>query len=310
MEAEKNIISSEAKLSAIAWVLFFAPFLKNITKSDFFSDYEKDFIKWYVKIWYVNIFFLIIVLLSVWLNFFLDNQVLFWISNSCSIVIYIISVLTIFACAKEIGMWMWEESPKQNIQHKWQLIKAYTPIMNFMLRFHKENYNMPYRWLKESILLRTLFIFGALLLWNSFWVGVLAFIVIRITLLLLNIDIIPLSVKRAINSLFSCNPWEAFAYIFSPIVSKIKKTDYETTLQNRKQSYMQWQHFWVSILFQYILFVGLVFLLYRWVSFSVNHIVLFIAMLLRIIRLIVFYIHKKALLKIPILSEIVSLVFH
>ena len=45
MESEKNIISSDSKLSAIAGVMFFAPFVKNMIKSDFFSDYEKDFIR-------------------------------------------------------------------------------------------------------------------------------------------------------------------------------------------------------------------------------------------------------------------------
>jgi hypothetical protein len=30
-----------------------------------------------------------------------------------------------------------------------------------------------------------------------------------------------------------------FAYIFAPIVSKIKKADYQTVLQTRKQQYIQ-----------------------------------------------------------------------
>jgi hypothetical protein len=56
------------------------------------------------------------------------------------------------------------ETLMQNIQHKEQVIKAYTPVLNFILWFRQENYSMPYRWLKESILLRTVFVFGTLLL--------------------------------------------------------------------------------------------------------------------------------------------------
>jgi hypothetical protein len=56
-----------------------------------------------------------------------------------------------------------------------------------------------------------------------------------VILLLLNIDIVPLSMKKTINSLFSCNPGEIFAYFFAPIVSKFKKTDYKTVLQAQKQ---------------------------------------------------------------------------
>ncbi len=310
METEKNIISSDAKLSAIAGVMFFAPFVKNMIKQDFFSDYEKDFVRWYVKIWYINLIFLIIVLLSVGINLFWVNQTLPWIATIWSIIIYTISVLTIFACAKEVCMWMWNESVIQDIQHKWQLIKSYTPIVNFILWFRQENYNMPYRWLKESVLMRTFFIFWTLLLWNVFWIWILIFIAIRVWLLLLNVDIIPLGVKKAINLIFSCNPWEMFSYIFAPIVSKFKKLDYETVLQAKKQSYMQWQRFWISIILQYILFIGALFLLHRWIDFSINHLILFIAMLLRIIRFILFCTYKKTLLKIPILSEIVSLIFH
>ena len=309
METEKNIISSDTKLSAIAGVMFFAPFIKNMLKSDHFSDYEKSFLGWYIKVWYINLIFLAIILLATWLNFFWSNQVLSRIITIWSISIYIISTLTVFACANNVGLRMDNESMRQNVQHKWQLIKSYTPVVNFILRFRQENYNMPYRRLKESILLRTIFIFGALLLWDPFWIGVLVFILIRVCLLLLNVDIIPLNVKKVINSTFSCNPWEMFSYLFSPIISKIRKLDCETILQAKKQWYMQWQHFWIWIFLQYVLFVGILFLLYRWIGFSINHIVLFIATLLWILRVVTFYAYKKALLRIPILSEIVSLVF-
>ncbi len=310
METEKNIFSSDVKLSAIAGVMFFAPFIKSMIKSDLFSDYEKEFVRWYVKVWYINLIFLVIVLLAVWFNLFLANQALSWIITIGSIIIYVISILTIFACANDVSMWMGNESAKQDIQHKWQIIKAYTPIINFIFRFRQENYNMPYRRLKESILLRTFFIFGTLLLWDLFWIGILVFIAVRVGLLVLNVDIIPLNVKKSVNSTFLCNPWEIFSYIFSPIVSKIKKLDYETVLESRKQSYIQWQHFWISIILQYTLFFGILYLLHSWIDFSINHIILFIASLLRIFRVIMFYIYTKALLKIPILSEIISLVFH
>ena len=50
METERNIISSEAKLSAIASVMFFSPFVKNSIKSEDFSEDEKIFINGYIKI--------------------------------------------------------------------------------------------------------------------------------------------------------------------------------------------------------------------------------------------------------------------
>ena len=310
MEIEKNVISSEAKLSAIAWVMFFAPFVKSRIKSDLsLKDEEKSFISWYTKIWLANLVLLGIVLITSLVNIFLVNWILSWIATIWSMIIFVISILSVVAWINDLPMWGENESLVQNIQHKWQILKSYIPILNFTLWFRQENYNMPYRWLKESTLLRTFFIFGTLLLGNSFGFWVIIAIAIRIILLLINIDIIPLSIKKAINSIFSCNPWEIFAYLFAPLTSKLKKVDYETTLHAKKLWYMQWQNFWIWIMIQYILFLGALFLLYRWIEISIENIILFIAAIFRIIRVILFCAYKKTLLKIPILSEIVSLVF-
>ena len=311
METEKNIISSEAKLSAIAGVMFFAPFIKNKLKSDSsFSQEEKDFIEWYIKVWYTNIFLLVIVLASAMTDIFIINWFLPWITVIGGIIIFIISLLSILVCSNDISILLPEEHLKQNIQHKSQILKAYTPILNFFSWFRQNNYDMPYRWLKESILLWTIFIFWTLLFKTPFWIGVLIFLALRIILLLINIDIIPINIKKAINSIFSCNPWEITAYIFFFFSSKIKKSDYKTVLQDKKLWYMQWQKLWIWIILQYIMFIGILFLLHRWITFSLSNIIIFIAIILRIIRIIIFYIYKKSLPRIPILSEIISFIFH
>ena len=310
METERNIISSEAKLSAIAGLLFFAPFVKNRINFEDFSEYEKNFVHWYIQVWYLNMIFLVIVLIAALINLIEYHRILSWIINIWSFAIYIISVFSVFACANDLSMRGPNESLTQDIQHKWLILKSYVPVLNYAMWFRQQDYNMPYRWLKESVLLRTFFIFWTLLLWSSFWMGVLIIIAVRIILLMINVDIVPLSMKKAINSTFSCNPWEIFAYIFAPIVSKLRKVDYETVLQARKQWYMLWQNFWIWIIIQYILFIGILVLLHRRINISVDNIILFIAAIMWIIRIIIFFMHKKMLLKIPILSEIVSLVFH
>ena len=310
MESEKSIISSEAKLSAIAGVMFFAPFVKYGIKSEEFSEDEKNFIYGYTQVWFLNLIFLLLILLAALVNFFEFNEISTWIIKIWSLAIYIVSVFSIFACANDLGMRCPDESINQKIPYKWQVLKAYTPLVNFIFWFRQENYSMPYWWLKESILLRTIFIFGTLLLWNWFWIGMLVIILIRVILLMLNIDIIPISIKKAINVLFFCNPWEMFAYIFAPIVSKIKKADYQTVLQTRKQQYIQWQTFWIWIMLQYVLFIGILFLLYRWINISLYNATIFIAVMLWVLRVIIFYKDKWTFLRIPVISEITSLVFH
>ena len=310
MDTTKNNISPQAMLSAVAGLMFFAPFVKcNVNNDSSFSDEEKDFVMWYIQVWFVNLAFLAIVLIAALTNMFWVWPYLSWLINIWSIAIFIISIFSIVSCANSLSMRKSDEKIVYNIQHKDQILKSYTPIINFSLRFRQNDYSTPYRWLKESILLRTCFIFWTLLLWSSFWLWILAIILVRFILLLLNVDIIPLSMKKAINNSFSCNPWEIFAYIFAPIVSKLKKSDYETVLQERKSQYAQWQKLGIGIILQYLMFGGILYLIHRNITLSVNEIILYIATVLWLIRIIMFTVSKKTFLGIPILSEIVSLIF-
>lgn len=311
MEDQKNIISSQAKLSAIAEIMFFSPFVKNNVKENpDFSPEEKSFINGYYKIWNFNLSVLCIVIIASIINLFYSYPILSLISNIWSIILYMTISIPILICINEVGMRKEDEKIKQDIPNKKQLLKAYLPILNFKYWFHQENYNMPYRRLKESILLRTIFIFWTFLFWNGIWLTIFLVIVVRIILLLANIDIVPLNVKKAINQSFLCNPGEIVSYFSAYIISKIKKVDYKTSLEIEKQKYQQWQKFWIWIIIQYLLFIATICYIHRWITISIEYIVLAFALVLRMVRIFLFYRNKKAFLKIPIISEIVSLVFH
>lgn len=311
MENQPKDISSQAKLSAIVGMMFFAPLVKNNIQNDSsLLPEEKEFVSWYIQVGYANLTLLIITLLAALINAFQSHIILDWIIMFGSFSIFVITVLSLFACSNNINMRKSDEKIVTDIQHKWQLLQAYIPGLNFILWYRQEKYDMPYWRLKESILLWTVFIFGTLLLKTYFGIWILIVIVIRIGLLMINIDIIPLSIKKAINSIFSCNPWEIFAYIFAPIVSKIRKADYLAVLQARKQWYAQWQSFGIWILLQYIIFIAILYFMYHDIVLSWIQIVLLFAVILWIFRMVIFYKYKKNLLKIPILSEITSLVFH
>ena len=313
MESQKSIISSHAMTSAIAGMMFFAPLVKNSLDSDpILTPEDKKFVIWYIQVWYANLTFLLIVLAAALINLFRVNSILSWIITIWSFAVYIITLFSIFACANRLSMWSENESIMQKIPQKGQLLKSFIPIINFSIRFRKDDYSMPYWRLKESIFLRTFFVFGTLLLGQSFGVGVLIIIAARILMLLLNIDIVPLSMKKALNSCFSCNSGEITSYLFAPIISKIKKIDYEIVLQKEKDKYVKWQSFWMWIILQYIMFLWILYLLYSEILYitRVDEIILFVAIFFRLIRVITFYVHKKSLLRIPILSEFTSLIFN
>lgn len=310
METQQNNISSQAMLSAIVGMMFCAPFVKNNIKNDpDFSGEEKDFIMWYVQVWFINLVFLVIVLIAAIINVFWVQSALSRIVKIWSFAVYIVTIFSLFACINNLTMWKSDEKLVTNIQNKRQILKAYIPILNFISWFRQEDYNKPYRRLKESTLLRSIFIFWTLLIGNSFGIWVLIIIGIRIILLMLNVDIIPLSIKKAINSMFLCNTWEISAYLFSPIVSKFRNANYETVLHARKQSYTQWQNFWAWIIVQYVIFILILYFIHRnniWIYWAQS--ILLLATILWIARIVIFYKYKKTFLKIPILSEIISLV--
>lgn len=310
MDSQQNNISSQAKLSAMAGMMFFAPFIKNSLNSESeLTENEKNFILWYVQIWYVNLVFLWILLAVKIAEIRIKSEIFSRIGNISSLAIYVIIGFSILTCIAEMNMWGKDESIMQNIQNKWNLLKSFLPIENFVLRFRQKDYNMPYRWLKESVFLWTNFIIRTLLFWNSAGIWILIIIFVRVLLLLINIDIIPMSMKKWLNNLFSCNPTEIFAHISAPIISTIKKSDLPLTLQTEKQKYAQGQTLWIWIILQYLLFFGCLFLLYRNITLSMNEIILFSAFILWIIRISIFYCDKKSLPRIPIISEIVWLIF-
>lgn len=310
MENQVNNITHQAKLSAIAGMMFFAPFIKKNLLNPVFSDNEKEFISWYIKIWYFNLLIFVIVAIATILDFVLSLQIASRIANIWGLIIFVILLVSMFACANDLNMRWSNESIKQDIQYKDQVAKAFLPIRNFNIRYKQWDYNTPYRWLKESILWWVIFIFWTLFLGNSVGIWIAITILIRVILLLLNIDIIPLSIKKTINWMFACNPWEIMAYITTPIITKLKKQEYQTVLYSEKLKYQQWQTFGIWIILQYLLFFGLLFLCYRWIEISTYYIVLLIALIMWFIRVLVFYTYKKMFLRIPILSEIVWLVFH
>lgn len=310
MQSQENIISSHTKLSAIAGIMFFAPFIKNSIKSDpNFSEYEKKFIEWYIQVWFINIVFLLIVATAAIINAFWFNPILSFVSNVWSFVVYVIIFFSLLACANELPMWGSDEKLVQNIQNKDQILKSFSPFVNFVLWYRHEQYNMPYRWLKESIFLRTIFIFGTIIFGSYLWFIIFVVIIVRVLFLFMNVDIIPFSIKKTINKLFLCNPWEIVVYFSTPLISKIKKIDYEAILENEKNKYIQWQKFGLWLVIQYVLFVAIIFFLYHSMNVWLQQIVLVIAFIMRIFRLFIFYRYKWTFLRLPILSEIVSVFF-
>lgn len=309
MEENKKT-TNYIKFSALAGLMFFSPLIKYyINRDSEITEDEKIYIKWYCKVWDLNLIFLLFIVFLYLLNMKFNSEYINYIQYMFYFLIYIISSISMFFCIYQVVLRAPWEKIVQKIQHKNQIIKSFMPLLNFSLRFKQTDYSMPYRRLKESIFRWFIFIFWSLLWWNVVWIIILSIIFIRFILLLLNIDIIPLWIKKSMNSLYICNPEEIISYLSSKIIVKIKKTDYQETLQNEKLKYAQWQKIWISIIIQYLLFIWLLVYMYYLNFIDWKHqIILYIWIFIRLIRIIIFYKNKKTILKIPIISELLSII--
>jgi hypothetical protein len=93
------------------------------------------------------------------------------------------------------------------------ILKSFLPFYNLKLRYQTANFQTPYWWLKESVLWRTVFSFLTLLLGIQIGTTFLALIVIRVLLLLINIDMLPNNLKRFLNHGFLMHPEEIIGKI-------------------------------------------------------------------------------------------------
>lgn len=113
--------------------------------------------------------------------------------------------------------------------------------------YASHNFASPNWWIKESLLLRTLF-WIASMTGNIFITStVLILIILRIAALMSDIDFLPIVMKQSINSLFLKNPEELVGYLtgmivyltklFAHIFTKVPAYTLEEEIQKEKESY-------------------------------------------------------------------------
>ncbi|MDR2190084.1 MAG: hypothetical protein LBP53_02625 [Candidatus Peribacteria bacterium] len=204
-----------------------------------------------------------------------------------------------------------------DIQHKATILKSFIPLYNIKLRYQTPNFQSPYRRLKESILWRTIFSFFTLFFGSKMGSIIIAFLFIRLFLVLINIDIVPNNLKKLINHGFLIHPEEIIGYFRFPLPKKLRPAalknisseELKTTLITQaKQQYADMAGSNINHLLQYLTFGILIRQLFSTTSLTYELLLPTLAISLLVARALLTYHTYKKLPNIPLLHEVRSLI--
>jgi len=300
---------------ALASLMFFAPFVKyNLKTREDISSLDKNFILWFIRLWYLNIFLLFLAIAS---------QILYYVTNilflnTCSTIIII--VLAVLLLIWSIFVLTEKSIVKANVTNdKWveavwynnlsQIILAYIPLYNVYLWYEKHDFDWDNLYMKESLILR--WIFSILLAITSNKYILLWFWAIILFVMLLNIFNVRFwdSHEQFLKNLFKKNPEEIWWGILWVCIAPFKWETVKETIDNQKSKYsliFKLDH--KQILLELIIAIFLYWLwVYLWIK-TVNYcLIIWISLILA--RYLIMLIKWKHMSHIPIIREITNLFF-
>lgn len=227
MEEVKKTDSNTKTQLSLAAALFFSPLVQYILKTSNrnINEEEKSFIKWYIRFGYFTLLFGGITIISWILYYFLLFDIFNIVYTGSIFILLTLLLISVVSILSDISLIRWKEWSLYNYTiegNKKDVLLKYLPLYNIYLWYHKHSFEKPNRWIKESLILWTIFILFAIFgttIWSSI---VLIFIIIRVASLMSDIDILNIKNKQQLNKLFLKNPEELRWYI-SGFVSYLVK---------------------------------------------------------------------------------------
>jgi len=291
--------------------MFFSPLIQNqVNKRSDISKEEKNFVKWFIKFWYINIIILFTSILAQ-IFFYLTNIILLQtISFITAIILAILLVIwSVYAISNKEIIKTKNETKIIKKEEKFNMILSYIPIYNIYLRYKKHNFDSPDLILKESIILWSIFILLFLIFQNiNINSVIIIIIIIRLITLFNNIDR-PENIKNKINNLFKKNPEEIRWYVVWIIVSIFNNKNIIENIKDKKTEYeLIFKIEYKQILLEYIiLFILSLYLIYF--SYTKDNLSLIIPILFIISRYTIMLVKWNHLPHLPIIKEVTNLFF-
>lgn len=313
------------KILSLSAIMFFALFVRKWLKKweTEISSSDMQFVKFYIQLWLINT---TILMISIWfflLSFIFNISLLSLIWNW--IIIFLVGLIIIEILLIIVGYY-WETSidklKNQNYTHhlwdtkqdRYIIIRNYMPFYTVYRRYTLANFDKPYRWVKESLFLRTIFTI-ILFSQNIYLVWFIFFIILfRIWTLYFNIDVINNEYKHKINSFFKVNPEEMFWYvvwgckylIHKYVLRKKEWLDFWKEVFNYKENYMKLNKISKNILIQYLILSLLILSL---IILSQQDLILRLFIVFIVWRYILLWVFEKKLPNLPIIHDVLKIFY-
>lgn len=325
-ESLQRIKNSNKVQLSLAAVMFFSPFVQNILSDDVlgFSDQERKFIRWYIRLGYVNLFLLIVSVIFGTMSYFQDYLIVTWVYKIAMFILLGLLIIGILWVIVDINI-LWRD--KKVFQYKEvetdraNILFGFLPIYNIYIRYKLHTFDAPYRWAKESILRRLLFALVAMVTKNPTISSlILVLIIIRVASLMTGIDVLPDETKKKINKIFYKNPEEVRWYVSWTVVFFVKKFILHAKVDNKTEldldDCIQEQKNWYKALYTpkdenklYREYLILLWALSYFIYNSLSYITQWISIApvaLILLRYIVMYAKWKHLPHVPLIKEFVD----
>lgn len=267
---------------SLSAVLFFAPFVQHLLWQWHLNITQQQqlFVQWYIRYGYAMIGLLILTLCISILTFFISYDVLWWIAHIGGIAVIVLlcmGVIMVF-----MGKVIFQSSTPMITMEEvtWSrgdIIASYLPWYNIRLRYKLWHSDHPYRWLKESLLLWSLYVAISLVSPSIIIDNIaLLLVLLRVVMLVVGIDIISHTIKKSLNTLFMKHIEELWAYpvaVIYYLYAKITRqssdkeyTDYVSTQKTIYQTTVVRSNYqiWLEYLIVLILIIISIIHLYIW----------------------------------------------
>lgn len=322
-EIKKTDSNTKTQLS-LAAALFFSPLVQYVLKKNERDlwETEKQFVRGYIKFGYLTLAFGVLVIFAGIMNYLLVMDiwnVIYTVSIFILLFLLLISVVSILSDISLLKSGNNEMTMYNVNGSRKDILLKYLPLYNIYLWYQVHSFERPNRWIKESILMRTIFLLISIF-WSIRWSTiVLIIIIIRIASLMSDIDILHTQRKKQLNVLFLKNPEEIrwyisgfvrylakwFAHLFTPMLPYTLNQE----IEKEKELYSHIIHIrtHISLILEYMLWILLLWWMTYIVSLSTTTRPYYSALWLLILRYLVMGIQLQYLPHLPLARELVLL---
>lgn len=245
---ENNNSFTDKHLASLAAIMLLAPAVAFMLKekSISVSADEESYVRSFIRYGY-RVLTLLAISLLVWGTYtlFLSTSILYRINYgllSGVIAMIIIGIVSVINNKQLIG---YTHSTTKTENADPSILLYYIPLYNYYLWYNEELQDNNYWRIKESVLLRSVYLI-MISIWPTSGTILIGFIIIAIRAIMLvaGMDIISTSVKKSINKRFYHNIEEFIAYPLGIVTHSIKKIFQRNSsltgeLDSRKRTYAE-----------------------------------------------------------------------